>query len=108
MPTAKRTLTFSKDCSQRTRRTMRASSPPRASDDDREGAMQMDQPRHGGPRGHPGCARGRLEWAALLPARVLMHLQALRERDGALGMPVDRLEHSLQCRTRAYRDNRSG
>lgn len=47
------------------------------------------------------------EWAALLPARVLMHLRGLRGRDAALGMPVDRLEHSLQCATRAYRDNRS-
>jgi len=35
------------------------------------------------------------------------HLEALRGRDGSVGMPIDRLEHSLQCATRAYRDNRS-
>ncbi len=47
------------------------------------------------------------EWGAALPARVLTHLQALRGRDASVGMPVDRLQHSLQCATRAYRDNRS-
>ncbi len=39
-----------------------------------------------------------------LPARVLQHLELLRGDYG--GFPVDRLEHSLQCATRAYRDGR--
>jgi predicted HD phosphohydrolase len=47
------------------------------------------------------------KWAAQLASRVLTHLQALRGLRDAAVMPIDRLEHSLQCATRAYRDNRS-
>jgi predicted HD phosphohydrolase len=47
------------------------------------------------------------EWAGELTSRVLTHLQGLRGLRDATVMPVDRLEHSLQCATRAYRDNRS-
>lgn len=47
------------------------------------------------------------QWAALLPDRVLVHLETLRRNDAEGTMPIDRLEHSLQCATRAYRDNRS-
>jgi predicted HD phosphohydrolase len=47
------------------------------------------------------------ECAAQLPSRVLTHLRALRGLREAAAMPIDRLEHSLQCATRAYRDNRS-
>ena len=39
-----------------------------------------------------------------LPDRVLAHLKLLK--DGCGIWPVDRLEHSLQCATRAYRDGR--
>ncbi len=44
------------------------------------------------------------DFAKGLPARVLTHLQLLDGDYG--GFPVDRLEHSLQTATRAYRDGR--
>jgi len=40
-----------------------------------------------------------------LPDRVLTHLRLLGGDFG--GFPVDRLQHSLQCATRAYRDGRA-
>ncbi|KPL69141.1 phosphohydrolase [Erythrobacter sp. SG61-1L] len=43
-------------------------------------------------------------YAASLPERVLDHLRLLLGDYG--GFPVDRLEHSLQTATRAYRDGR--
>lgn len=56
--------------------------------------------------------RGDESWAAALPERVLAALEGLRHRaEGAgeapAGMPVDRLEHSLQTATRALRDGRA-
>ena len=44
------------------------------------------------------------EFSHGLPARVLTHLKLLDGDYG--GFPVDRLEHSLQTATRAYRDGR--
>lgn len=44
------------------------------------------------------------DFAKDLPARVLTHLKLLDGDYG--GFPVDRLEHSLQTATRAYRDGR--
>lgn len=45
-----------------------------------------------------------LDYARDLPDRVLAHLKLL---DGDFGgFPVDRLEHCLQCATRAHRDGR--
>ena len=44
------------------------------------------------------------DYAAELPGRVLDHLRLL---DGDFGgFPIDRLQHSLQTATRAYRDGR--
>ncbi|WP_199724740.1 HD domain-containing protein [Noviherbaspirillum saxi] len=43
-------------------------------------------------------------YAAALPDRVLVHLRLLDGDCG--GFPVDRLTHSLQTATRAYRDKR--
>lgn len=43
-------------------------------------------------------------YAAALPERVLAHLRILEGDCG--GFPVDRLTHSLQTATRAYRDKR--
>jgi predicted HD phosphohydrolase len=43
-------------------------------------------------------------YAAALPERVLAHLRILEGDCG--GFPVDRLTHSLQTATRAYRDGR--
>jgi predicted HD phosphohydrolase len=43
-------------------------------------------------------------YAAALPDRVLAHLRILEGDCG--GFPVDRLTHSLQTATRAYRDKR--
>ncbi len=43
-------------------------------------------------------------FAGGLPERVLTHLRLLDGDYG--GFPVDRLEHSLQCATRAHRDGR--
>lgn len=43
-------------------------------------------------------------YAAALPDRVLAHLRLLQGDCG--GFPVDRLTHSLQTATRAYRDGR--
>lgn len=49
-------------------------------------------------------ARHYTDFARGLPDRVLDHLRLL---DGDFGgFPVDRLEHSLQCATRAHRDGR--
>ena len=45
-----------------------------------------------------------LEYARHLPDRVLKHLRLLEGDYG--GFPVDRLEHCLQCATRAHRDGR--
>ncbi|QDP20527.1 HD domain-containing protein [Sphingomonas xanthus] len=42
-----------------------------------------------------------MPFAAELPGRILKHLQLLEGDYG--GFPVDRLEHSLQCATRAHR-----
>src|SRR5690242_7763029 len=53
------------------------------------------------------AAAAEREWAERLPERVIEHLRALRGLQHVEAMPVDRLEHSLQCATRAYRDNRS-
>ena len=39
-----------------------------------------------------------------LPNRILDHLKMLRDDHG--GFAVDRLEHSLQTATKAYKDNR--
>ena len=48
---------------------------------------------------------GKLEgFAAGLSGRVLAHLQLLEGDNG--GFPIDRLSHSLQTATRAYRDGR--
>lgn len=44
------------------------------------------------------------EFSHGLPVRVLTHLRLLEGDYG--GFPVDRLEHSLQCATRAHRDGR--
>ncbi|MBX9797213.1 HD domain-containing protein [Sphingomonas sp.] len=44
------------------------------------------------------------DFARGLPERVLTHLKLLDGDYG--GFPVDRLEHSLQCATRAHRDGR--
>ncbi|MDQ2877877.1 MAG: HD domain-containing protein [Pseudomonadota bacterium] len=44
------------------------------------------------------------QFAKTLPGRVLTHLKLLDGDYG--GFPVDRLEHSLQCATRAHRDGR--
>lgn len=44
------------------------------------------------------------EYAALLPDRILAHLRLLDGDCG--GFPIDRLTHSLQTATRAYRDGR--
>jgi predicted HD phosphohydrolase len=49
-------------------------------------------------------AMGSIELAAGLPDRVLVHLRQLGGDYG--GFAVDRLEHSLQTATRAYRANR--
>lgn len=43
-------------------------------------------------------------YAAVLPDRVLAHLRILEGDCG--GFPVDRLKHSLQTATRAYRDGK--
>ena len=45
-----------------------------------------------------------MAFAAKLPDRVLTHLKLL---DGDFGgFPIDRMQHSLQCATRAHRDGR--
>lgn len=45
-----------------------------------------------------------MAFAAKLPDRVLTHLNLL---DGDFGgFPIDRMQHSLQCATRAHRDGR--
>ena len=45
-----------------------------------------------------------MAFAATLPDRVLTHLKLL---DGDFGgFPIDRMQHSLQCATRAHRDGR--
>lgn len=54
------------------------------------------------------------DWAAImkaagpfnraLPDRLISHLKMLQDDDG--GYPVDRLEHSLQTATRAFKDGR--
>jgi len=44
------------------------------------------------------------EHAKVLPTRLLMHLQSLRDDSG--GFAVDRLEHCLQTATRAAEDGR--
>ena len=49
-------------------------------------------------------ARDYFEFAETLPDRVLAHLNLLKGDFG--GFPVCRLEHSLQCATRAHRDGR--
>jgi predicted HD phosphohydrolase len=49
-------------------------------------------------------ARHNLEFAGGLPDRMLAHLRMLEGDAG--GFAVDRLEHSLQTATRAYRANR--
>jgi predicted HD phosphohydrolase len=49
-------------------------------------------------------ARSFADFAKTLPDRVLAHLALL---DGDFGgFPIDRLQHSLQCATRAHRDGR--
>lgn len=81
-----------------------------------------DSPDHGGGIGGPGDRAGftamvdgtQADWTIIgshfrdfsrgLPARVLTHLKLLDGDYG--GFPVDRLEHSLQTATRAYRDGR--
>ena len=45
-------------------------------------------------------------FAALLPDRVLEHLEGLRARGTHSALPVDRLTHCLQTATRAHRDGR--
>jgi predicted HD phosphohydrolase len=45
------------------------------------------------------------QYAAALPDRVLAHLRILEGDCG--GFPVDRLTHSLQTATRAYRDGKN-
>jgi len=42
------------------------------------------------------------KYARLLPARIVKHLKQLEGDFG--GFPVDRLTHSLQTASRAYRD----
>ena len=49
-------------------------------------------------------ARHNMEFASELPDRMLAHLRMLEGDAG--GFAVDRLEHSLQTATRAYRANR--
>jgi predicted HD phosphohydrolase len=45
-----------------------------------------------------------MDFASRLPDRVLTHLKLL---DGDFGgFPIDRMQHSLQCATRAHRDGR--
>jgi predicted HD phosphohydrolase len=45
-----------------------------------------------------------MAFAAKLPDRVIAHLKLL---DGDFGgFPIDRMQHSLQCATRAHRDGR--
>ena len=49
-------------------------------------------------------SRDYAKFAQTLPDRVLTHLKLLKGDFG--GFPVCRLEHSLQCATRAHRDGR--
>ncbi len=45
-----------------------------------------------------------MDFASRLPDRVLTHLKLLNGDFG--GFPIDRMQHSLQCATRAHRDGR--
>ncbi|WP_295637300.1 HD domain-containing protein [Novosphingobium sp.] len=45
-----------------------------------------------------------MDFASRLPDRVLTHLKLLNGDFG--GFPIDRMQHSLQCATRARRDGR--
>lgn len=58
-----------------------------------------------GNAGHwTNIAAGDRLYAADLPNRMLTHLEMLA--DGRHGFAIDRLQHSLQCATRAARDGR--